>query len=167
MKQLTEKTEKTEKTENGRKKAAENNPLRISAAEICIDQERNCKMAQRKKGQPVPFFHNNVPAIKFSVSWSLPRSQSSKFSFPVCRIFCKKQTYRVQCIAIGGFCQVLYAKNQISGALLKKIDWHCRMKMLKLSCEFHRSRLPDGKGFYIYDEELRIKFQISDFERMN
>ena len=65
MKQLTE---KTEKTENGRKKAAENNPLRISAAEICIDQERNCKMAQRKKGQPVPFFHNNVPAIKFSVS---------------------------------------------------------------------------------------------------
>ena len=74
MKQLTEKTEKTEKTENlkklkmGAKKAAENNPLRISAAEICIDQERNCKMAQRKKGQPVPFFHNNVPAIKFSVS---------------------------------------------------------------------------------------------------
>ena len=167
MKQLTEKTEKTEKTENGRKKAAENNPLWISAAEKCMNQERNCKMAPRKKDILSRLFHDNVPVIKFSVSWSLPRSQSSKFSFPVCRIFCKKQTYRVQCIAIGGFCQVLYAKNQISGALIKKIDWHCRMKMLKLSCEFHRSRMPDGKGFYNIDEELRIKFQISDFERMN
>ena len=92
MKQLTEKTEKTEKTENGRKKAAENNPLRISAAEKCMNQERNCKTAPRKKDILSRLFHDNVPVIKFSVSWSLPRSQSSEFSFLVCRIFMIKQT---------------------------------------------------------------------------